>query len=50
MLCKSKYNVVISAKIIRNDGTIEDLGVIASTKQRKQNILRRAWRWLMRHL
>jgi hypothetical protein len=32
-IAKSKPNVTISAVITRADGTVEDLGVIASTKQ-----------------
>lgn len=42
---KIKKYATVSAVITRLDGTIEDLGVIASTK--KKSILGRLFKWLM---
>jgi hypothetical protein len=36
----------VEAKIIKKDGTIENLGIISEYKA-KQNIFRRIWKWLI---
>jgi len=36
--CKPKFNVELSAVITRKDGTIEDLGVISTSKINSKDI------------
>ncbi len=39
MNAKGIHNVQLSAKVIRKDGTVEDMGMIASTRKRDLPII-----------